>query len=113
MKFQFIGLTPNANGWLKENVKKFPTQICPHCKKSIKDDYEAWVYTKPGIYDAGSLPLWAYMLSDGTIVKETVQTVGMGNGPASEVPLVFLCLRTMDGTRIFEWPKYITRFWKK
>jgi len=113
MKHQIIGLTPIAQDWLENHAKKFVVRLCPHCKGPLETAYESWTYTSPEIRDGGSLPLQAYMLMDGSTIMEVVQTVGKGKGPAAELPLVFLCLKSMDGKTHFEWPDYILRIWEE
>jgi len=108
MKHQIIGLTPDAQNWLGKNAKTRPTRTCPRCKVVLEADIESWEYSKDEPF-----PLLAYSLSDGSTVMEIVQTIGKGKGPASEVPLVFLCLKTMDGKTLFEWPDYLLRIWKE
>jgi len=96
--YQEIGLKPEAESWLRENVWMIPNQICPHCQKVISERMDSKVYEKVDSFYNDGPHLQEYTLKDGSKVKEVVQIEPWSSGPMS-----FFCLQKEDGTRMFEW----------
>jgi hypothetical protein len=95
--WSFVGLTDGAESFLEENVKKIPSNPCPHCEEYLNETRVIIkTETEDSFYGDGPI-LHTYMLNDGRECKEIIQ-----EEPWSSGPVTFLCLE-IDGKRMFEW----------
>lgn len=96
---QYMGLTQQAQNWLKENVQITPEHICPTCRHRRGGDIVKTQWNMDDHRDPFSAPpLYEYGLKDGSKVREVIQC-----SPWSSGPMYFLCLETPEGNRLFEW----------
>lgn len=95
--YQHIGLKPEAEKFLKDNVKQIPDITCSKCGEVltyklniISEEIEDLFYSDGPI-------LHTYGLKDGRKIKEVVQA-----SPLSSGPMGFLCLE-IENERLFTW----------
>ena len=95
---QFVGLTSDADNWLKENVRITKRRCsCPDCQHEhitevVEEEYDITY----GMCE-DSFPLNKYQLKSGEWVYEYVQA-----DPWSSGPVIFLALRQENGSPIPE-----------
>lgn len=90
---QFMGLTPAADAFLKEN--EIPQEVCECCKRPFPRKLEK-IGTYHGMFMEES-PLHRRALIDGRTADEFLQA-----SPWSSGPMHFIGLRVSDGTE-FVW----------
>lgn len=97
---QWVGLSIEAEAFVKQNAKKVGCRPCPHCGGYTEERYDT---VKDGRYTEGMFDerhtLKTYRLEDGRLAKEIVQA-----SPWSSGPVIFTCLE-IDGQRVGEWPQ--------
>lgn len=96
-QYQHMGLTPDAQHFLEENVVTIPDIICPNCGEVIKQKMDATVIGREALFYDDGPAIIEYKLDDGRICTEVLQC-----SPWSSGPMGFMCLE-IDGKRMFEW----------
>jgi len=94
---QFIGLSHKADLWLKENAKEdWIGDSCPHCGKKVRKGHILEeIENTLGMFGE-SVPIYKYLLKDGTWAEEAEQL-----SPWSAGPMIFTALK-VDGKWIKE-----------
>ena len=100
---QLVGLSPEADKFLEENVRLTERECCPTCQHITGGVMDSRVYDtetgkRAGMFDDGP-DLYEYTLKDGTIVQEIVQAAPWSSGPC-----IHLCLRDEQGKWLYKWP---------
>lgn len=97
--YQHIGLTEKAKTFLNENVNIVPDIVCPKCDEVITAKMQKSEIRKLKLFhDDGPLE-YEYVLKDGRICKEILQSALWSSGPMG-----FMCLE-IDGEKIYTWSK--------
>ena len=101
---QIMGLTEEAQAFLKDNCKEIPDIVCSDCGKVITKKRDSFVYedvSEEGMFEDGP-QLYEYRLGDMSKIREIIQQVVWSSGPC-----IFLCLQTQEGKRLFEWDQEV------
>jgi len=92
-----MGLTPDAEDFLRENVIRIPDVICPKCGEVITTKMDTSVLRREALFYDDGPAIIEYKLKDGRTCTEIIQC-----SPWSSGPMGFMCLE-IDGKHMFEW----------
>ena len=95
--YQHVGLTEEAELFLKENVKMVPHVVCPKCQEVISHQPRVLKSKVVDMFYGDGPSCNTYELKDGRVAEEVVQVA-----PWSSGPMGFMCL-VIDGKPHFEW----------
>ena len=97
---QIFGLPDEAREFLKKECEIINDSLCPHCNEVVSMKMNSRPYDTAeelGMFNDGPT-LIEYILKDGSIVREVVQSSMWSSGPC-----IFLSLEKDDGEILFEW----------
>ena len=95
--YQHIGLTPEAESFLTDNVEMIPNICCPKCGEIISYKMNSRVVRVEELFYNDGPCIIEYKLKDGRTCTEIVQCSPWNSGPMG-----FMCLE-IDGQKMFEW----------